>query len=282
MFRHNMNAGLIRLIRSLPESIQTDAMIFLVEYGSLKPGNRFDFFHDIYTPAWSTSAWLLKKKVPTDESLSENTAYAMAMAILLHSLDDHLVDREVPLDHMLLALRSQAWALYQSSLTILKKEIKDGEETVKDHINRYYRYMTGQDAATLEEYADRFRDGMATWTLVPVLLSLPMEIDTSLITRCYETFGIAWRFLDDLQDYREDIQQARKTAPYLLLSGEGRDSWLRMNEPSEIPGLSDALEICHSMILDYLDKSKKYAREAGLNELSEETGSLLLSIKKTF
>jgi hypothetical protein len=257
-------------------------MIFLMGYGSLEPDNHFDFFHTIYTPAWSTSAWLLKKGAPKREYLLQHGASAMAMAIFLHSLDDHLVDGEIALNHMLLALRSQAWIHYISSLSILEKEAEGGQEIVNDHIDRYYRYMTEPVPSTLEDYRDRFRDGMATWTLIPVLLSLPMEIDTSLITLCYETFGIAWRFLDDLQDYREDIQAARKTAPYLLLSGESRHAWLEMNEPSEIPGLHHALKTCHSMILDYLDRSQKHAREAGLNELSEEIDSLLVSIGETF
>jgi hypothetical protein len=36
------------------------------------------------------------------------------------------------------------------------------------------------------------------------------------------------------------------------------------------------------MILDYLDRSQKHARDAGLNELSEEIDSLLVSIGETF
>jgi len=61
-----------------------------------------------------------------------------AMAMLLHSLDDHLVDGDVPLSHMTLLIRSQAWLRMNECINRFCAGVQDGIETARGLIDDYY------------------------------------------------------------------------------------------------------------------------------------------------
>ena len=58
IFYRRFSNEIISLCRSLPESAQTDSMLFLMQYSGINLGDKLDFFADYYPPAWSILYWL--------------------------------------------------------------------------------------------------------------------------------------------------------------------------------------------------------------------------------
>ena len=81
-----------------------------MEYVHINVGEKLDFFKYYYRPAWSVLYWLTAqrhdRRIVSDEEI-DAMLDGQAIAMLLHSLDDHLVDGEVRC-HVTL-LRGQAW-----------------------------------------------------------------------------------------------------------------------------------------------------------------------------
>ena len=109
-FYKEFNSEIISLCDSLPESIQTDALLFFMKYSGLSIGHKLDFFKNYYVPSWSIIYWLIHSERPNRRLTQEdikNAKTAHSMAMILHSLDDHISDKEIPASHLTLLLRSQ-------------------------------------------------------------------------------------------------------------------------------------------------------------------------------
>ncbi|MHA2288801.1 MAG: hypothetical protein ACXABG_08435, partial [Promethearchaeota archaeon] len=59
-FYKQLNKKILYLCKSLPASVQTDALIFLMNYVNTKIGEPFDFFKYYFAPIWTILFWLLK------------------------------------------------------------------------------------------------------------------------------------------------------------------------------------------------------------------------------
>ena len=57
-FYQRFSQEILSLCRSLPESAQTDAMLFLMRYSGVNLGEELDFFANYYPPTWSILYWL--------------------------------------------------------------------------------------------------------------------------------------------------------------------------------------------------------------------------------
>ncbi|MEJ2717732.1 MAG: hypothetical protein P8182_11410, partial [Deltaproteobacteria bacterium] len=57
-FYRRFGKEIISLCRSLPESVRTDSMLFVMQYSGVMPGDELDFFANYYPPAWSILYWL--------------------------------------------------------------------------------------------------------------------------------------------------------------------------------------------------------------------------------
>ena len=122
-FYQRLNNEMILLCRSLPESAQADAMLFLMQYPGVKFGDELDFFANYYTPIWSIVYWLASDSFHSGKQLQDkdvkDAVTAQSMAMFLHSLDDHLTDNQISVSPLTLQLRTEAWTIMNRAFSNL-------------------------------------------------------------------------------------------------------------------------------------------------------------------
>lgn len=252
------NREIISLCDSLPESVRGLALLFLMKYSGLSIGQDLDFFKNYYTPSWSVIYWLSQFS-PNRERFSkediQNTITAQSMAMKLHSLDNHLNDQQVPASHLTLLLRSQSWTIMIKALKNLSCGIDSGERVVKDFLNDYYSgIIESKNVETLDSYCDLFKKQMATWLIVPVLMARKITTDekfTCAVQAAYESFGIAWRLLDDIIDIGKDMKKGAHSAVYVCLSKKIKKLWETVNIEE-----SNNQYAHYDIILEYILKNR--------------------------
>jgi hypothetical protein len=116
-----------------------------------------------------------------------------------------------------------------NSLKNLSDGLDKGDEIVNDFIDDYYSSILGSnDINTLGRYCDLFRKQMATWLIVPVLITKKITTDeefTDAVQIAYESFGIAWRLLDDINDIETDLKKGSQSSVYLCLPDDIKKLW---------------------------------------------------------
>ena len=199
----------------------------------LNLGDELDFFSNFHPPAWSILYWLSHDSALSSRRLERkdvtNAVTAQSMAMFLHSLDDHLTDRQVPVSPLTLLLRTQAWTIMNRAFCNLAEGVPAGERTVRRFIDDYYSSIRdSKGLESLDSYCDLFRRQMAIGMIAPILLSMKMT-GISDFTRdieiAYGSFGIAWRLLDDIRDIGDDIEKRSRSAIYLCLPKKVRTHW---------------------------------------------------------
>ncbi|MEW6526045.1 MAG: hypothetical protein AB1444_05170 [Spirochaetota bacterium] len=297
-----LNDAIITLVRSLPRSVQTSAMIFFIQHTGIEPGENMDFFRNYYSPIWSIIPHIITRSTDTQvkQEFMYRAAIAHAMVMFLHSLDNHINDGQVVPDHLTLLIRSQAWKLFWDSISILCPIIHKGEEIVNSCLDRYYASMiTYKVIDDLEEYLHIFRDQMATGLIVP-LLAVELAGDISMeesVKNSLESFGLAWRIYDDIQDMMDDLNNGRNSAVTLSLPGEVRCRWNEflkigttviegenipehkndnINMLEEMIQDSGVIPILKKRIIKELKTAAKHVEDIGLPGLSDEIMKLLV------
>jgi len=231
-FRHAMNRDIIALMKSLPDAVHGDALLFFMDTLAIPIIPQFDLFRNYFAPAWSIIYWTEKRLSPESNPSAEdrrNARTAHAMALFLHLLDDHLNDGQLPASHFNLLLRSQAWLRMQAALTGLSTQVADGQTIVREAANDYYGSIgSPPTTATFDGYCAHFRRQMATGLIAPSLLAGIMggsdDFQHALRT-AYGAFGIAWRLLDDWLDRVSDMHEGCRSAVYYGLPSEARALW---------------------------------------------------------
>ena len=232
-FYRRFSHEILSLCRSLPRSVQTDAMFFLMQYSGLNLGDDLDFFANYYSPMWSILYWLSSDYALPVERLKDGDVTSaitgQSMAMFLHSLDDHLTDGQVSVSHLSLLLRSQAWTIMNRAFCNLAEGVPAGERTVRSFIDDYYSSIQDpKGLKSLDSYCDLFRKQIAMGMIAPILLSVKMT-GISDFTRdiqiAHGSFGIAWRLLDDIRDISRDIEKGSRSAIYLCLPKKVRTRW---------------------------------------------------------
>ncbi|CAB1059254.1 hypothetical protein D1BOALGB6SA_4012 [Olavius sp. associated proteobacterium Delta 1] len=254
-FRRQFNHAIITLCKSLPESTQTDAILFFTQYLVTPIGRELNFFKNYYAPAWSILYWLINAdfgdKRPDPEDI-KSAVTAHAMALLLHPLDDHLHDGQLPATHLTMLLRSQSWMFMNTALNHLTHGFDGGEHIVRELIDNYYASIgRSAEIQALDSYCDLFRKQMATWFIVPVLMTKKMAADEKLthaIQTAYGSFGIAWRLLDDLKDIETDMLNGSHSAIYICLP-ENIQAYWDQGTPEKDIGRA-------GIILDYIQEHR--------------------------
>jgi hypothetical protein len=250
-FYHRFNSQVSALCRSLPASMQTKAMMFLMEYGRMQVGEPLDFFKYYYAPAWSAIYWLTAApdvSVVLSEKEMDNALCAQAMAMLLHSFDDHLVDGGIMVSHLTLLIRGQAWRRMNEAVKRFCADLPGGSDIAQGLIDNYYIGIT--ELATppdLDAYCELFRKQMATWLVMPVLTARKTGGSGEFITdlrRAYESFGIAWRLLDDIQDLEADMADGTRSAVYVCLDDSGHALWDARGQSKGRAALKSSEKIC--------------------------------------
>jgi hypothetical protein len=231
-FCRDLNNEIILLCKSLPESAQTDALLFLMKYSRISFGEDLNFLKYYYVPAWSILYWLIQS-CPGEKRLGpidiKNAKTAHAMAMFLHSLDDHLNDHELAVTHLALLLRSQSWMIMNDALSSLADGVDGGKEVIRSLIDNYYSSACGSaDVKSLDRYCDLFKKLMAMGLIVPALMIKKMMANEEFggaIQAAYASFGVAWRLLDDIHDIEKDLMKGTHSSIFACLPEEIRNSW---------------------------------------------------------
>ncbi|MBN1497615.1 MAG: class 1 isoprenoid biosynthesis enzyme [Spirochaetes bacterium] len=288
-----LNDQIPALCRTLPPGMQAEAMMFLMEYFRLQVGEPLDFFRHYYAPAWSVIRWLAVAPRAAG-TLSDNDLDAalccQAMAMLLHSLDDHLVDGGIPVSHLVLLIRSQAWRRMREAIERFASGIPGGGDIADGLIDDYYTGITRRDTpASLDSYCELFRRQMATWVVMPVLAAKKTGGDDAFVEgmrSAYESFGIAWRLLDDIQDLEADMADGTRSAVYICLDDDGRRLWDSIRADGNRSAGKTADRICALIrdgaiietivrrIVDELGTAASISVRLGLSGLADEYRAL--------
>jgi len=202
-FYNGLNNEIILLCKALPETAQTDALLFLMDYSKISFDKDLDFFKRYPVPTWSVIYWLIHRchdaGGPGQIDI-RNAKTAHSMAMFLHSLDDHLNDHELPASHVALLLRSQSWMIMNHALGTLADRVDGGQEIVRSFIDDYYSGICGSaKTESLESYCGLFKKLMATGLIVPALMTREITSDlgfTDAVLTAYVSFGIAWKQLN--------------------------------------------------------------------------------------
>ena len=245
----------ILLYKSLPESTQADATLFFAKYARTRLAG-FNLFRMYYAPAWSIIYWLMQLD-PDSRKLSpqdrQDAKIAHFMAMFLHALDDHLNDHQIAVTHLTLLLRSQSWVMMNTAMDCLAAEVESGPQLVSDLIDDYYASIgNSNEAASLDSYCDLFRQQMATWQIVPAMLTRRLSEDeefSAAIQRAYGSFGIAWRLLDDVQDIKADMINGITSCIYVCLPNDMRQYWKQGRLEEKKSESEDRAEIVCSYIM---------------------------------
>jgi len=230
------NHEIISFCRSLPESTQTDALLFFMRYCKAS-FEEINFFGMYYVPSWSIVYWLIRccpHNGRLDRQDIKNAKAAHFMAMFLHALDDHLRDHQVPTTHLALLLRSQSWLIMNAAARSLAAELKDGEQIIENFIDDYYCSIRSEKKLkSLDDYCAHFRRQMATWFIVPIILTKRINPDEAFpraVQSAYGSFGVAWRLLDDIQDMEIDMSNGIQSAIFVCLPEEMQKLWLMQSD----------------------------------------------------
>ncbi len=232
-FCQRFNNEILSLCKTLPQCIQSDSMLFLMQYSGLSLGDKLNFFSNYYSPTWSVLYWLSRNgSLPAGRLKIEHVKSAItaqSMAMFLHSLDDHLSDRQIPVSPLTLLLRNRAWTIMDRAFLDLADSIPAGKGIIRHFMDEYYSGIQSPNGLkSLDSYCDLFKRQMAIGMIAPTLLSLKIN-GSSVFTRklqiAYRSFGIAWRLLDDIRDLGRDIEKGVKSSVYFSLPGRVRILW---------------------------------------------------------
>lgn len=254
-FYQRFNREMVSLCRCMPESVQSDSIVFLTCYSGTRPGQKIDFFANYYPPTWSIIFWLSNgtffDSKPSSEAYILNAVKAQSMAMFIHSLDDHLTDQQIAVSLLTLLLRTEAWAIMNRSFSFLCDSDSVANKIVGNFINDYYSSGLNMKAPeSLDSYCEQFRKQMAILLIAPVLLSLKISGISDLtkdVEVAFGSFGVAWRLLDDIRDIEEDIERGSETSVSLLLPEKMRTCWKHFSS-----GRENTADEVKEDILEYL------------------------------
>ncbi|PJZ69087.1 hypothetical protein CH373_17600 [Leptospira perolatii] len=276
-----MNDALLNACRLMPSSFRSEAVLFLYQYSGSPIGEELNYFKEYYPPSFTILARLMEKNTKSqNDQYSGHLIEAHSMALLLHSLDDHLVDQSLILTHLLLQFRTVIWLKYQDSLNYLVQILSDGKKIVERVIDDYFRSIQEtRRLNSLDSYLDRFRKQMGTWSLQPYLLALELEgIDfANKLLLMYESFGIAWRLADDYQDLEEDLDRGDISSMIYFLPNELRADWNSENrkEIANIFRISNSGQKAREKVKENVLQAISIATELNLDTYADSLKRLI-------
>ena len=213
-----LNTYALRSCFRLPVGLQNAAALYFINQSRQSQEGGIDYFANFYGPCWSLLYWLETELAGPDlnPEESEAAATAQAMALHLHSFDNHLADRQEKTSHLKLQMRTVAWNTFTESLAKLGDAVPDGENIIRTEINVYYEAVHNPaPCCNLEEYLELSRRQGATWAIAPMLMALKLTGEPEVARQAKESmeaFLLAYRILDDIQDREEDRAAGKLTA----------------------------------------------------------------------
>lgn len=297
-----LNNEIPYLCASLPAPVQTEAMLFMMNYAGITIGDNPEYYENFYVPAWSILYWLQKansSRWMLNRFELENAVRVQALAMILHSLDDHLHDGQIQSSHLLLLIRSQAWMTFINSI----QNMSDSPERMKlaeKLIDDYYSSISLTEDNSLEQYLEIFRKQMSTWYIAPLLSAKILSDDKEFhaaVDAVFRSFMCAWRIIDDINDIPDDILSGSHTAVYLSLTHEGKILWdnIRKDYPiinintlenSEVFSRIFSILTEHDIIKSLIDKAcfeletaVSLSIQHGMSGLADEYSAMAMPLK---
>jgi hypothetical protein len=220
-----LNRQLIPFCQSLPPALQTGAIFAIQQhFTGFQLGNLQRFFTKFYAPSWTLLGWMGHRAIAAAEL--EQAIHLQGMAYFLHMLDDHLNDGQIPISHLMLQLRTQAWMRFTQGAEQLVPSQKGRESLIYCWINRYFSGVHGLESVdSLAAYCEQFRQQLSTTLVLPMIVADRTGHNAADVQEAYEAFCIAWRLLDDLRDCQDDALSGEMSAVYYLLPLEQRQVW---------------------------------------------------------
>ncbi|WP_210410850.1 hypothetical protein [Leptospira sarikeiensis] len=277
-----LNRSALSLCYGLPVSLRTEAVLFLYKYSHNGITESFNFLRKYHSPSYSILYWINESAhaLPWENPWLTLLLESHSSALLLHSLDDHLSDGSLKANHTVLQLRTEAWNRYAQSSKLFGKEVHDGVLIAEDFIDKYFKAIVDTGISeSLETHLSRFRSQMAIWSLQPYLLarSFFSKDQAGLVLKMYESFGIAWRLLDDYQDLSEDLANGHISSLVYFLPEEKRADWAS-DKKEEILGHFREIRLgrqISDLVNSYLSESARIADDLHLSKYSDS----LLALK---
>jgi hypothetical protein len=283
-----LNRQLIPFCQSLPSALQTGAIFAIQQhFTGFQLGNLQRFFTKFYAPSWTLLGWMGHGVIAGAEL--EQAIHLQGMAYFLHMLDDHLADGQIPVSHLMLQLRTQAWMRFTQGAEQLVPEEAERESLIYGWINRYFSGVHGPDTVdSLAAYCEQFRQQLSTTLVLPMIVADRTNHNANDVQEAYEAFCIAWRLLDDLRDCQDDALSGERSAVYYLLPLEQRQvwqgcqglephgvEWQAMTQYLELSGVLRAVVV---EILAWLAIAQSAAARANLLGYAEELRQLGLPL----
>ncbi len=294
----DLHMVIVEMIKSLPAPVQTDALLGMAGHLGLPVNAQFNFFQGFYPPAWTILTWL-EHSLPGARALSpaekNNFATVHATAMLLHLLDDHLNDNDLPATHLNLLIRSQLWVFMNRALDDIGHADASARLIAQRFIDEYYASIGHNDGVdSLETYGAHFTQQMAMGFIAPVLMSRRLggsDLLMADVKSCYGAFGRAWRLLDDLKDMVDDMATDTKSAVYFCLPQTARRFWHAIRRTScrekdeamrcVIESIQDqnAIERIVSMICRELHMAATMAESLAMGRYADELRGLAVPLQ---
>jgi hypothetical protein len=298
-----LNMQIVKLCQLLPKHMQNPALLFMMNYSNIKLGEPLDFFSHYYAPTWTIIPHIIESKhaqIRLSDAECELALCGQAMALFLHSIDDHLTDGQLQPSHLTLLLRSKAWECLKNTIS----EFSETEDipAIEELINEYYEGICpDNETATAQEYWQRFKHEIATWYIMPLLTvkkctgNIELFSDIKTMTGL---FGSAWRILDDIQDIEDDMATGTKSAVYYSLNENTKKLWIELSSGSgqknvhshkaeEIQeevcreiGQNDILTNLAMTACSLLAEAENTANKIGMNELALQFRTLAEPLKE--
>ncbi len=285
-----LNRQLIPFCQSLPPALQTGAIFAIQQYFTgFQLGNLQRFFTKFYAPSWTLLGWMGRASGAITAAELEQAIHLQGMAYFLHMLDDHLNDGQIPVNHLMLQLRTQTWMRFIQGAEQLVLSERRRESLIYCWVNRYFSGVHGLEPAdSLAAYCEQFRQQLSTTLVLPMIVADRTSHNAADVQEAYEAFCIAWRLLDDLRDCQDDALAGEMSGIYYLLTLEQRQAWLscRGLEPTSLQWqalaqqleLSGVLQIVVKEILAWLAISESAANRANLPGYAGELRQLALPL----
>ncbi|MGG7568915.1 hypothetical protein [Streptomyces sirii] len=281
--RRLLNSRIPALCGRMPGPLCDSALIALqmnLNQGSALHVARF--YDKYYVPAWTVIPYLAANGTVDRERVLDALG-SQAYAMLLHLLDDHLTDGDLPADHLFLQLRTEAWSEFRACLGRLGTNIPEADRIAGSLIDRYFAHIHRPPVQhDLAAYEAVFRGQSATWLIAPLLTATLAGYgpeQRSLLRDMYEEFCLAWRVLDDLRDCETDAAAGTTTAVYHLLPPSHQPVWQGLATAPEDSDRRQALldVLCANgypaaarLIRTRLSTAANHAHTLGLDPLAEQ------------
>jgi len=230
--RQGLNRQILEVIRSLPHAVQTRTFLALVHHLKLPLAPEVDFFTGFYPPTWTILHWISStfngKGALSEKDLRPYQA-VHAIAMLLHLIDDHITDGDLPATHLALLFRSQSWMVMHRAIENLTADRKNDRHRAQGFIARYYSAVESSgEMDSLDAYCAQFKDAIGMGYIAPALLTSRLTASAQLVEAvqsAFGAFGCAWRLLDDLRDIPSDMARGVKSAVYVCLPEDLKRMW---------------------------------------------------------